>query len=117
MTMTTDIQDYLVGHMGVEFWEDYERYERHSAIYQIANVVTPTQILHGANDLRVPFTQGQEFYRALDRRGVPTEMIVYPRTPHGPREPKFVMDVSGRILTWFRKHLTSDVVTAGGDGF
>ena len=53
----------------------------------------------------MPFTQGQEFYRALLRRGVPTEMVVYPRTPHGPREPKFVMDVSDRILTWFRKHL------------
>ncbi len=112
MTTTTDIQDYLVGHMGVEFWEDYERYERHSAMYHIANVVTPTQVIHGAQDLRVPFTQGQEFYRALDRRGVPTEMVVYPRTPHGPREPKFVMDVSERILTWFRKHLGSEVVTA-----
>ena len=112
MTTTTDIQDYLVGHMGVEFWEDYERYERHSAMYHIANVVTPTQVIHGAEDLRVPFTQGQEFYRALDRRGVPTEMVVYPRTPHGPREPKFVMDVSERILAWFRKHLDSDAVTA-----
>ena len=116
MTTTTDIQDYLVGHMGVEFWEDYERYERHSAMYHIANVVTPTQVIHGAEDLRVPFTQGQEFYRALDRRGVPTEMVVYPRTPHGPREPKFVMDVSERILAWFRKHLDGDAVTAAGGG-
>jgi len=40
-------------------------------------------------------------------------MIVYPRTPHGPREPKFVMDVSERILAWFRKYMTSDTVTAG----
>ena len=116
MTTTTDIQDYLVGHMGVEFWDDYERYERHSAMYHIANVVTPTQVIHGAEDLRVPFTQGQEFYRALDRRGVPTEMVVYPRTPHGPREPKFTMDVSERILTWFRKHLGSEAVTAAGAG-
>ncbi len=113
MTTTTDIQDYLVGHMGVEIWEDYDRYEKHSAMYHIANVVTPTQVIHGAEDLRVPFTQGQEFYRALDRLGVSTEMIVYPRTPHGPREPKFVMDVSERILTWFRKYLDSTVVTAG----
>ena len=111
MTTTTDIQDYLVGHMGVEFWEDYERYERHSAMYHIAKVVTPTQVIHGAEDLRVPFTQGQEFYRALDRRDVPTEMIVYPRTPHGPREPKFLMDVSERILTWFINHMRSSDTT------
>ena len=42
---------------------------------------------------------------SLKRMGVPTEMVVYPRTPHGPREPKFLMDVSGRIMTWFEKHL------------
>jgi dipeptidyl aminopeptidase/acylaminoacyl peptidase len=105
MTTTTDIPDYLVSHMGGEFWNDYATYEKHSAIYRIANVKTPTQVIHGANDLRVPFTQGQEFYVALQRRGVPTEMVVYPRTGHGPSEPKFVMDVSLRILTWFDKHL------------
>ena len=104
MTTTTDIPDYLVGHMGEEFWNDYETYEKHSAMYQIKNVKTPTQVIHGQNDMRVPFTQGQEFYVALKRMGIDTEMIVYPRTPHGPREPKFLMDVSPRILTWFEKY-------------
>jgi dipeptidyl aminopeptidase/acylaminoacyl peptidase len=106
MTTTTDIQDYLVGHMDSEFWDDYETYERHSAMYRIANVTTPTQVIHGENDLRVPFTQGQEFYRALDRRGIATEMLILPRTPHGPREPKLLMEVTPRILGWFEKHLS-----------
>ena len=34
MVTTTDIQDYLVGHMGSEFWDDYATYEKHSAIYR-----------------------------------------------------------------------------------
>ena len=105
MTTTTDIPDYLVAHMGGEFWDDYETYEKHSAIYRIDKVQTPTQVIHGANDLRVPLTQGQEFYVALKRKGVPTEMVVYPRTPHGPREPKLLMDVSPRILTWLDKYI------------
>jgi len=105
MTTTTDIPDYLVGHMGIELWEDYERYEKHSAIYQIKQVNTPTQVIHGANDLRVPFTQGQEYYVALQRMGVPSEMLVLPRTPHGPREPKLLMEVSPRILDWFEKYI------------
>ena len=105
MTTTTDIPDYLVAHMGGEFWDDYETYEKHSAMYRIKNVVTPTQILHGENDLRVPFTQGQEFYVALKRRGVQTEMAVYPRTPHGPSAPKLLMDVSPRILNWLDKYI------------
>lgn len=108
MTTTTDIPEYLVAHMGgKEFWEDYEAYEKHSAIYRIKNVKTPTQIIHGQNDFRVPFTQGQEFYVALKRLGVPTEMIVLPRTPHGPREPKLQMAVSPLILEWF-SHYAED---------
>ncbi len=114
MVTTTDIPDYLAGHMDDEFWNDYETYEKHSAMYRIANVKTPTQVIHGAQDLRVPFTQGQEFYVALKRRGIDTEMIVYPRTPHGPREPKLLMDVTGRILTWFDKHLGRRAVTTDG---
>jgi dipeptidyl aminopeptidase/acylaminoacyl peptidase len=109
MVTTTDIGEYLVAHMGgAELWEDYEEYERHSAMYRIANVTTPTQVIHGENDLRVPFTQGQEFYRALGRRGVPTEMIVLPRTPHGPQEPKLQAEVSKIILDWFERHLRPD---------
>jgi len=108
MVTTTDIQDYLAAHMGGEFWNNYKEYERHSAIYYIKNVTTPTQVIHGQEDLRVPFTQGQEFYRALNRLGVETEMVVYPRTPHGPREPKFLMDVSPRIRDWFDKYLNRE---------
>ena len=105
MTGTTDIPGYLVAHMGGEFWNRPETYERHSAIYRIANVSTPTQVLHGAEDDRVPTRQGQEFYRALKRQDVPTEFVKYPRTPHGPREPKLLMDVTPRILDWFDRHL------------
>jgi dipeptidyl aminopeptidase/acylaminoacyl peptidase len=43
-------------------------------------------------------------------KGVDTEMIVYPRTPHGPREPKFLMDVSPRILSWFEKYKDLEVI-------
>jgi len=105
MVGTTDIPDYLVAHMGGKFWNRYKTYERHSAIYRIGKVSTPTQVLHGAEDDRVPTRQGQEFYRALKRRGVPTEFVKYPRTPHGPREPKLLMDVTPRILDWFDEHL------------
>lgn len=114
MVTTTDIGDYLVGHMGGEYFDDYETYEKHSAIYHIKNVTTPTQVIHGALDLRVPFTQGQEFYTSLVRLGVDTEFVVYPRTPHGPREPKFLMDVSERILVWFNKYLRGPRPAADG---
>ena len=74
-------------------------------MYQVKNVNTPTQVIHGEEDIRVPLSQGLEFYNALKRQGCLTEMIIYPRTPHGPREPKFIVDIGNRIITWFNKHL------------
>ena len=113
MVTTTDIPDYLAAHMGGEFWDDYETYEKHSAMYRIKEVTTPTQVIHGANDLRVPTDQGYEFYVALKRLGVPTEMIVLPRTPHGPREPRLQMEVSPRIMKWFEQHKGTDEAKGG----
>jgi dipeptidyl aminopeptidase/acylaminoacyl peptidase len=104
MSTTTDIRDYLVEHLGDFYWNDIEAYQRSSAVNHIQNVVTPTQVIHGQEDNRVPLSQGQEFYNSLKYLDVDTEMIIYPRTPHGPREPKFLMDVSQRILTWFNKY-------------
>ncbi len=106
MVGTTDIPGYLMAHLGGSYWNgNMDTYERHSAVYHIEDVVTPTQIIHGENDLRVPLGQGQEFYWALQEKDVETEMILYPRTGHGPTEPKFIADVSNQILRWFDKHL------------
>ena len=58
-----------------------------------------------SGDLRVPLGQGQEFYWALQEKGVDTEMILLPRTGHGPTEPKLISEVSTRILEWFDKYI------------
>lgn len=106
MVGTTDIPGYLMAHLGGPYWDgNMETYERHSAVYHMDNVVTPTQIIHGANDLRVPLGQAQEFYWALQELGVDSEMILLPRTGHGPTEPKLIAEVSNRILEWFDKYI------------
>jgi dipeptidyl aminopeptidase/acylaminoacyl peptidase len=32
-------------------------------------------------------------------------MVIYPRTPHGPQEPKFILDIGNRLLDWFEQHI------------
>jgi len=105
---TTDIPSGFKRQMGGEFWNIYDEYEQRSPIYQVEEVTTPTQVLHGIRDQRVPASQGREFYRALKRRGIVTEMVLYPRTPHAPREPKLIMDINNRIIDWFDEHLGRD---------
>jgi len=47
------------------------------------------------------------FYRALKLNGVNVEMVIYPREPHGFREPKHIRDAMERNLQWF-EHWLSD---------
>ncbi len=77
-------------------------------MFHVGNAVTPTLILHGENDARVPISQGYELYHALKRKGVDVQMVVYPRTPHGPREPKLLLDVMNRHLEWFCERLLEE---------
>jgi dipeptidyl aminopeptidase/acylaminoacyl peptidase len=62
-------------------------------------------ILHGEKDLRVPLSQGQEFYNALKQQNCPVQMVVYPRMPHGLQEPKFILDAGNRLLGWFEQFI------------
>lgn len=102
---TADIPSFLPDYFGGEFWDRMDTYMKHSAMFNVKNVKTPTQVLHGEKDARVPLSQGQEFYVAVKRRGIPVEMIVYPRMPHGLQEPKFIADAGKRMIEWFNVNL------------
>ena len=80
-----------------------EAYWRASAMAGVTKVKTPTLILHGQADERVPTSQGQELYLGLKKLGVPTEFVTYPREPHGFREPNHQVDKIERELAWFAK--------------
>ena len=64
-------------------FEDVERYWRQSPIAHIGNATTPTLVIHSEQDLRCHQEQGEQVYIALKRLGVPTELILFPDSPHG----------------------------------
>jgi dipeptidyl aminopeptidase/acylaminoacyl peptidase len=104
-TGTADIPGFVPNYFGGEYWEKLDAYRAHSAMFQVKGVSTPTLIQHGEKDERVPVTQGYELYNALKRQGCLVKMVVYPRTPHGPQEPKLLRDVMKRNLEWFDKYV------------
>jgi dipeptidyl aminopeptidase/acylaminoacyl peptidase len=104
-TGTSDIEGFLPDYFGGEPWQQFDNFRKHSAMTYVKNVKTPTLILHGEADVRVPTSQGYEFYNALKREDVPVKMVVYPRQPHGPNEPKFVMDIAQRNLDWMDEYV------------
>lgn len=102
---TADIADFLPSYFGGEFWDDPQAYADHSPIFAIKNAKTPTLIIHGLADDRVPPEQGYQLHRALQRLGVKTQMVTYPRQPHGFTEPKFIQNVGERVIDWFNSNL------------
>jgi dipeptidyl aminopeptidase/acylaminoacyl peptidase len=102
---TADIPSFVPDYFGGDFWNDPQIYAKHSAMFNIKGVTTPTLIQHGEADIRVPISQGYEFYNALKRQGVPTRMIVLPRQPHGPNEPKMQVAAMQSNIDWFEKYL------------
>jgi len=76
-----------------------------SPFLYLKNAKTPTLILQGDADTVDPLGQSLELYRGLKRYGVETELVVYPREPHGFHEEKHLVDRVNRILGWYDKHL------------
>lgn len=104
-TGTADIPGFLPDYLGSQPWENLDLYRSRSAVANAKGVTTPTLIQHGESDARVPISQGYEFYNALKQQGVPVRMLVLPRQPHGPNEPKMMLKIMETNLDWFEKHL------------
>lgn len=86
-------------------YEKPEGFLNSSPFWYLKNAKTPTLILQGDADTVDPLGQSQELYRGLKRYGVETELVVYPREPHGFHEEKHQLDRIHRILDWYDRYL------------
>ena len=105
-TGTTDIiyENSLV-HWNLWWFEHMDLVWDRSPLAHLNNAQTPTLVVHGEKDLRVPIGQGQEIYNGLKLRNIPTEMVVYKRQPHGIRERAAQIDYMNRTRNWFEKYV------------
>lgn len=86
-------------------WSHPQAFERANPARFLGNARTPTLILHGENDARVPFVQAQILYRALADRGTKVAFWAYPREPHGLQEPAHVEHMMATWAAFFDEHL------------
>lgn len=74
----------------------------------VAEVRTPTLVLHSASDLRCPLGQAERYYASLRRAGVPAELVIFPGEDHElsrsgrPRHRRERFEI---ILDWWERYL------------
>jgi dipeptidyl aminopeptidase/acylaminoacyl peptidase len=64
------------------YWENPDIYQAISPHLYAANFDTPSLVIHGQNDLRVPVGQAFELFRTLQTRGVESRLVYYPDENH-----------------------------------
>ena len=103
----TDIRNHRENWFGGSPWAKdapIDKYWQHSALREIWKVRTPTIVLVGEKDERVPASQSVELYRALKANGVRTHLYVAPREPHSWRELRHQLFKVNVELDWFERH-------------
>jgi dipeptidyl aminopeptidase/acylaminoacyl peptidase len=105
--LTTDIATYVPRYwFGKLPWEDPETYWKHSPLSLVGNVTTPTLVVVGGEDYRTPVSDSEQYYEALQLRGVPTALVKVPGASHGglAARPSQSAAKASAILAWFDRY-------------
>ena len=86
-------------------WENKQAWEKISPWENVDKVVTPTLVMGGKEDWNVPIQNSEQLYQALKRRGVDTQLVVYPGESHGISRPSFQKDRWERYLDWYDRYV------------
>jgi dipeptidyl aminopeptidase/acylaminoacyl peptidase len=86
-------------------WERPDAYAKWSPHRFVQNWKTPTLVTHGELDYRVNVAQGMSAYTALQRRGIPSKLLVFPDEGHWIAKPKNATVFHDVVLAWLAEHL------------
>ncbi|HEV3076369.1 MAG TPA: S9 family peptidase [Thermoanaerobaculia bacterium] len=76
-----------------------------SPIHKLDRVRAPILVLHGANDTNVPVIEAEQVVRALERRAVPVQYVLFPDEGHGFRKIANRIRATVAIVRWFETWL------------
>ncbi|MBT8338255.1 MAG: S9 family peptidase, partial [Gemmatimonadetes bacterium] len=98
--------DVRLWHIGGTPWDNPEAWRNQSALTHVANVTTPTLLIHGINDTTDTEQQSMMFFTALKDIGkAPARYIRFPREPHGFREPRHQRIRDVEEIRWMQQHV------------
>lgn len=77
-----DAYDWYAKELGAWYWDDPARIAAQSPHSRAAHMSTPTLVIHGALDYRVPDAQGLAYYNTLKARRVDARLLWFPDENH-----------------------------------
>ncbi len=105
MCGASDYGPYFAIEMGTTSWKDRAEFEKHSPHRFIHHWKTPTLVLHGEKDYRVPISEALILFDALQEHGVESELVVFPDENHWVLRPRNIEAWYGHVLRFLGKHL------------
>jgi dipeptidyl aminopeptidase/acylaminoacyl peptidase len=85
--------------------ENYKKFAPVTYAGELGKYKTPTLVIAGERDYRVPYTQSLEFFSALQRQGVPSELLIFPDEGHWVLKPQNAQLWYKTFLDWLAKYV------------
>ncbi|PKB13995.1 dipeptidyl aminopeptidase/acylaminoacyl peptidase [Novosphingobium kunmingense] len=92
-------------HGGKPYYEDPAAYEKWNPVNHVADWKTPMLVVLGEKDFRIPYSQGLGAYTALQRKGVPAELLVFPDENHWVLKPRNSLQWHNTVFDWLGRWL------------
>ncbi|MFZ9429169.1 MAG: prolyl oligopeptidase family serine peptidase, partial [Burkholderiaceae bacterium] len=90
--------------LGAWYWDDMAKVHSQSPHAFAHNMVTPTLVIHGQMDYRVPDAQGLAYYNTLKARGVDARLVWFPDENHWILKPRNSKLWYGEFFAWLQRH-------------
>lgn len=103
--MASDVVRGRERSLGAPPWDNHDRVDRQNAQRYSKNFKTPTLVLHGELDYRVPITQGLEYFNTLKQKGVPTRLVYFPDENHWILKPHNAIVWHREVFAWLEKYI------------
>ena len=90
--------------LGARYWDDLARVNAQSPHAHAAGMGTPTLVVHGALDYRVPDAQGLAYYNTLKARGTDARLVWFPDENHWVLKPRNSRLWYREFFAWLERH-------------
>jgi dipeptidyl aminopeptidase/acylaminoacyl peptidase len=104
--MATDGYAFFSRELGAYYWDDARRVRRQSPHGFVGKARTPTLVIHGELDYRVPATQALEYYDVLKAKEVPARLVYFPDENHWILKPQNSRLWYREFFAWIKRHTT-----------